>query len=204
MRRQVLLSVLFTVLLLVPLGLAGFYFVFGRTDRQVVQEEVERRVEPVEKMARDAQPALAEIQTTTAAVRAQQAAVQDQQQRVDALVQDQENVRTQVTQLSEQVPRLEASLVEAREIGDRVTDIRATLDAQGRRLGEVAEAQAKIARDQERINGDVRVLSDRVNRFPLERLEQLDRRFDQLSGQVNSLVKATRVPRERTDVPPHQ
>jgi len=204
MRRQIILAVLFTVLLLVPLGLAGFYFVFGRTDRQVVRDEVERRVEPVARMARDAQPALAEIQTTAAAVRAQQAAVEEQRGRVDTLVQDQEHVRSQVLQLSEHVPQLEASLVEARQVGAGVAELRATLDTQGRRLGEIAEAQANIAREQARINGDVRVLSDRVNRLPLDRLERLDRQFEQLSGQVDKLESATRVQRERAVVPPRQ
>jgi chromosome segregation ATPase len=179
MRRQKYFSLLFTVLLLIPLGLAGYYFVSGRTDRQVVREEIAQRVEPVEKIAREAQPALAEVKSAAAAVR-------EQQRRVESLVQGQEEVRTQVTQLSEAVPRLEATLAHAQEVSTRLIELRSTLEAQDARL-------AAVAKEQERIGGELKDLAARTERVPqADRFDELRRQLESLDGRVTRLDRSLR------------
>ena len=202
MRKQTWLSVLFTVLLIVPLGLAGFYFVFGHTDRQMVQaevrQEVEQRVEPVARLAREAAPALAKVNETAAAVQQQQAAALLQLQRVDGVLQEQEQVRLQVSQLTQQLPQIQASLVQAQELGSRMAELRDAVDAHNRRLVSMAEAQTRILQDQQALSVSVRDVSAKVDRVPLERLELLDRRVERLSVEIDKATRAAapaKVPR---------
>jgi len=185
MRRQTFLSILFVVLLLIPLGLAGFYWVNGRTDRQVVQDEVACRVDPVERMARDVQPALDEVKATSAAARVQQ-------QRVESLVESQEGVRAQLSQLSDTLPKLETSVAQAQELSTRLSELRATLEAHDKSLSSVIESQARIAREQERVAGEVKGLSARVGQAPFEGLDELKRGFEQLNGRMNAIDRRVR------------
>lgn len=166
MRRQVGLSILFTVLLLVPLALAGYYFVSGRTDREVVRDEVRKGVEPIAQEARQLRPALEEAKGAAADARRQRTLVDEQLQRVGSLLQEQEQVRAQVARLAEQLPRLEASVSQARHFEASVAELRSTLAAQTARLETLAAGQECILRDQDQIRGEILVFERRPVRPP--------------------------------------
>jgi chromosome segregation ATPase len=185
MRRQTRLATLFAVLLVVPLVLAAYYYVWGRTDRQIVQDEVRRRVAPVEEATRAVQPALERVQRAATDVREQQRVLETQQQEVDALVRDQERVARQVETLAAQMPEVEATIGRARDAERRVAELQETLTRQNRRLDSVEQTQQRLA-------VELRGLREGPARPSDEALDALRRRLDALDGRVSQVESRVR------------
>lgn len=165
MRRQRLLSLLFTVLLIVPIVVGVAFVTFGRTDRQVVRDEVERRVAPLDAATREIAPALAEVRSAARFVEQQQAAMVAQQLRIDSIVSAQERLELRTR------PGVDVPAEQLQELTNRVAALREELDAHRRRFDNMMQAQEGIIRDQNRINGELLSIRKRIERMPVERPE---------------------------------
>jgi DNA repair exonuclease SbcCD ATPase subunit len=167
MRRQRLLSLLFTVLLIVPVVVGVAFVAFGRTDRQVVRDEVEQRVAPLDAATREIVPALAEVKNAASLVQQQRVAMVEQQQRIDDLVGAQERLELRMR------PGIggDVSAEQVQELTNRVAALREELDEHRRRFDTMMQAQERIIGDQHKINGELLSIRKRIDRMPVERPE---------------------------------
>lgn len=209
MARRRRLMRLYLLLLLIPLGVAGWFVAAGRSDRQIVRQEVREQVAPVAQRYAEIAPKLEQVKglgELLPAVQSAALAVEAQKTQVSALVKSQETLRQQVTAVSsnvqELVPQVRALSAQPesrglqRELGARVDEL--TKSVKDLRL-----SQDGVLLQQRRIFADLEKI--RVERQPspgagapdlskLElRLQQLEQDNQALRGEVRKM-RAVRPP----------
>jgi chromosome segregation ATPase len=162
--RQRLLR-LYLLLLVVPLGVAAWFVVAGRSDRQLVQQEVAARVAPVEASYRTIAPKLEQVAeldrvlpvVTGAAekIDAQRAEVAELGRSQQALAGRVESLsatlgstdpgsRGEIKSLSDQVTGLQQTVERFARSTPDLGDLRERLDRQDRQLSEIAGEQKSL------------------------------------------------------------
>jgi DNA repair exonuclease SbcCD ATPase subunit len=137
-RRQRLIRI-YLALVAVPLAVAGLFLAFGRTDRQVVQQEVDKRVTPVEESYREIQPMLSEVRGVGELL-PQIQAVGD---RFQSYEQGQDSLRRQVAQVTAQVGELQPAVEEGRQAKAEIAELRRDYESQQQELKGDIEALAR-------------------------------------------------------------
>jgi chromosome segregation ATPase len=150
-RRRRLLR-LYLLLLLVPLGLAAWFLLAGRSDQDLFRRTVEERVAPVEERYRQIAPKLDQVETLdqvlpVVARAAEQ--LQAQQREVKTLRQQ---VR-EITPVVQEIRDNQASLVRGAGSAGEVKELAARLAAMEKDLQGYQQLSAQLVRQEERLAG---------------------------------------------------
>lgn len=174
-RRRRLLR-LYLLLLLVPLGLAAWFLVAGRSDHEIFRQTVEDRVAPVEQRYEQIAPRLEQVESLDEALPVvRQAAKQLQEQ--------EKQVETLQDQVEEIVPAM-------REIQTQQASILRTVQPAGElkelsdRLMRVERSLTSVQAQQSEIQRDLRTVQQRIDRQPAGPGFNLDPK------QLNELIDA--------------
>lgn len=144
-RRRRLLQ-LYLLLLLIPLGLAAWFLAAGRSDQEIVQEVVDRRLAPVEERYEQITPKLAQVESLDQALPVvQRAAVQleEQGRQVETL---QQQVREIVPKVQE-IQARQADLIRPVEPSREIKELSDRLVAMEKSLATVQERQIQVQRE---------------------------------------------------------
>jgi len=124
-RRRRLIR-LYLVLLAIPLAVAAGFLLWGRTDRQVVQQEVEQRVKPVESQYREIQPMLDDVRGVSALL----PEIRSVDERFQGYAQGQDELQERVAAVTSELRELKPAVAEAADLREQVQVLRRDLDRQ--------------------------------------------------------------------------
>lgn len=174
-RRRRLLR-LYLLLLLVPLGLAAWFLVAGRSDHEILRQTVEERVAPVEQRYEQIAPKLEQVESLDEALPVVQAAAKQLQEQ-------EKQVETLQGQVEEMVPAVQeiranqAALLrtvqpagELKELSDRLMMMEGSLKS--------------VQAQQNEIQRDLRNVQQRIDKQPAGPAFNLDPK------QLNELIDA--------------
>jgi chromosome segregation ATPase len=174
-RRRRLLR-LYLLLLLIPLGIAAWFLVVGRSDHELFQETVEQRVAPVEERYQQIVPKLEQVETLDRALPVVEKAaeqLQAQEKQVETLAQQ---VR-EITPVVEEIQVKQASLLrvmespppEVRELTARLAAVERNLAGYQRLSTQLVEQEQRLAvmeRQQRQVVLDLKEVETKVQRQP--------------------------------------
>jgi DNA repair exonuclease SbcCD ATPase subunit len=168
-RRQKRLSLVFIVLLIMPLVVAWYFFTYGRTDRQFVHDEVDRRVAPIESVARDIGPAVASVEAAAARAQAAVAQVAQQEevvrshlQRINELHAAEADSNVSLEDLNAQLQELRPSIMAAQALAGRLNEIERSLRDSRERVDRIARDQESILQREKMMAGELQEVRKRV------------------------------------------
>lgn len=182
-RRRRLLQ-LYLLLLLIPLGLAAWFLAAGRSDQEIVQEVVDRRLAPVEERYEQITPKLAQVESLDQALPVvQRAAVQleEQGRQVETL---QQQVREIVPKVQE-IQARQADLIRPVEPSREIKELSDRLVAMEKSLATVQERQIQVQRE-------LNSVQRKIDRQPAGAPVHLDEK------QLNALIDARLLALERS------
>jgi ABC-type Fe3+-citrate transport system substrate-binding protein len=172
-RRRRLLR-LYLLLLLVPLGLAAWFLVAGRSDHKILRETVEQRVAPVEKRYERIAPKLERVERLDEdLVVVQQAAEQLQAQEKQV-----ETLQRQVQEIAPAVREIQASQTSLL----RTVQSAGELKELSARLAEMETSIARVQARQIEVQRDLKAVQLRVEKQPAGSAHDLDPK------QLNDLI----------------
>jgi chromosome segregation ATPase len=202
-RRRRLLR-LYLLLLLVPLGLAAWFLLAGRSDHDLFRRTVDERVAPVEERYRQIAPKLEQVETLDRALPVVERAaeqLQAQEKQVETL---QQQVQ-EITPVVREVQANQASLLREAGASGEVKELSARLAAMEKDLKGYQQLSAQLLRQEERLAGiekqqrqvviDLKEVEAKVERqpaapgFSLLDLEKLNERVRALERGTGDLRK---------------
>jgi chromosome segregation ATPase len=161
-RRQKRLSIFFAVLLIIPLGVAWYFKTYGRTDRQFVLDEVDRRVAPIESVARDIKPAVASAENAAARAQAavskvaqQEELVRSHQNRIAELQATEADLRGSLRDLHAQIQELRPSIMAAQALAGRLNEIETSVRNSRERMDRIVNVQEGILKREKTMAGEL-------------------------------------------------
>jgi DNA repair exonuclease SbcCD ATPase subunit len=205
--RRRRLMVLYLLLLLIPLGVGGWFIATGRSDQmadqaavqQAVRHEVASQVAPVEQRSQEIATKLRQVQDLDKVLPEVQSAARQldaQKIQVEELAQSQQGLQKQVTQVADGVAKLAPQIQQIRVLSVSAPDpaeahhgLDARLDKLERSLNEVQQTQGGLAEQQKTIA----VRLEQLQRVPLAvadvekldaRLRALEKSHELIKGQV--------------------
>lgn len=200
-RRRRLLR-LYLLLLLVPLGLAAWFLLAGRSDHELFRRTVEARVAPVEEHYRQIAPKLDQVETLDQAL----PVVERAAEQLQAQEKEVKTLRQQVQEITPAVQEIQANQASLlREVGSsgEVKELSARLAAMERDLRGYQQLSAQLVRQEERLAGierqqrqvviDLKEVEAKVERQPaapgfslldLQKLNERVRTLEQGTGDL--------------------
>jgi len=126
----------YLALLIVPLAVAAAFLVFGRTDRRVVEEEVEEQVAPVWQSYREIEPMLTEVRGVGELL----PSIRGVDERIERYERGQSELSERVAAVAADVRELEPIAAAGREAREQVTELRRDWEAEKRQLSRRIDA----------------------------------------------------------------
>ena len=199
-RRRRLLR-LYLLLLLIPLGLAAWFLVMGRSDHEALRQAVDERVAPVEKSFQQVAPKLQQVETLVAQAQPLVEKAADQLQAQEKQV---ETLRQEVRELKPEVQEIkanQASFVRGMEASGEVKELSARLATVERnqavyqristQLAEQEQRLAAMEKQQRQVVTDLKEVQAKVEKRPgpMPGFNVLD--LQKLSERVRALEEGT-------------
>jgi chromosome segregation ATPase len=202
-RRRRLLR-LYLLLLLIPLGIAAWFLVVGRSDHEIFRQTVEQRVAPVEERYQQIAPRLAQVETLDRALPVVEKAAEQLQAQERQVATLEQQVR-EITPVVEEIQVKQASLLrvmesppaEVRELTSRLAAVERNLAGVQRLSTQLVEQEQRLAvmeRQQRQVVLDLKEVEDKVRRQPgpipgfngmeLQKLNERVRSLEQGTGDL--------------------
>jgi small-conductance mechanosensitive channel len=187
-RRRRMLR-LYSVLLLVPIGIFIVLLVFGRSDRQTLEQAVDMRVKPVEAQYQAIQPALDSIHgLDTILPRVNRAAqyFDTQAARLSSLARTQESLTQAVAGIPEQIRMIDGRLQQFDALRTDVPRIREQLTHLQSNLTDIRALQDRLGMELNRQDRAIKALGDPT--VLRQRMDVLEHRLDSM-GRTRTLPR---------------
>jgi methyl-accepting chemotaxis protein len=185
----------FSLLLVIPLGAAAFFYRFGRTDIELVDREVKNGIAPIQQIIDQTKPALAQIRQTADQLSAHQT-------QLNSLSQKQEFLTSTVQALPEKFLHVNASQTSVS------LDQQREIDAIKHELSMVNSELKLVQSTNKELVGNMEALSIRIEKVrPINYGEQLrtqQRLINQLSERIESIEKLEAKPPAKLRVAPQK
>jgi len=181
-RRRRMIRV-YLALLIVPLAVAAAFMLFGRTDREVVEQEVEQQVAPVWQSYREIEPMLTEVRGVD--------------ERIESYERGQSDLEQRVAAVAAQVRELEPTAAAGREAREQVTELRRDWETEKRQLSRRIDAfELRLDPAARERGADPATPSygaaTRLDPQPSTDVEALGRRVKELEATVEALQREIR------------
>jgi chromosome segregation ATPase len=197
-RRQRLLR-FYLALLAIPLVVGVVFLSFGRSDRQLVQDEVRAGVAPVHQRFEEIQPALNEVRDLGAVVpQVRQAATKLNQhdRQLVTVMSQQKSLADRIAPVEQSVREIQPVFAQVRELQTVFPEVRAQLPRHAERLTRLEREQAAI---REGVRANENTL--RELRAAIERRPTASGNLEELTGRVRGLDnRAATLEREQREI----
>lgn len=126
-RRQRLIR-LYLVLLAIPLAVAAAFLLWGRTDREIVEQEVEQQVKPIQDSYREIAPMIADVRGVGELL----PEIRTVNDRLGGYEQGQQELGVRVAEVASEIGELKPAVAEAREAKAEIETLRREVESQQR------------------------------------------------------------------------